>query len=48
MSETLQTVLALAIVAATAAALIWRALARRKKGGCAGNCGCHPNLLKKR
>jgi hypothetical protein len=39
-SATLQTVVALAIVAATATWLVLRAVAKRKNPGCGGDCGC--------
>jgi len=46
MSPALQTALALAIVAVAAAWLAARALSRRRKPGCGGDCGCAPGDLK--
>lgn len=40
MSPTLQTILALAVVALAAAWLVRRSLAQRKHPGCGDDCGC--------
>jgi hypothetical protein len=50
MSSSLQSFLALAVVAATVGIFVWKAIVRRKKvaaGGCVGGCGCHATLVKK-
>lgn len=39
MSGDVQSIAALAVVALTIAAFVWRAF-RRKKTGCGGGCGC--------
>lgn len=39
MSSSLQTILALSIVAVATVWLLWRAFAKRK-AGCGGGCGC--------
>jgi hypothetical protein len=39
MSPSLQTILALALVAVATGAMLWRAFAKRK-AGCGGGCGC--------
>jgi hypothetical protein len=41
MNENWQSVAAIAVVILTAAVFAWR-LARRKKPGCGGGCGCAP------
>jgi len=46
MTPELQTVLALAVVALTATALIWRTWAKRKQPGCGGGCGCSADEFK--
>jgi membrane protein implicated in regulation of membrane protease activity len=46
MSATLQTIVALVIVALTATWLVRRAFARRKNPGCGGNCGCPTTEIK--
>jgi hypothetical protein len=48
MSPTLQTIIALAIAAAAAAWLTVRALSRRRRGGCGGDCGCPSSDLKEK
>jgi hypothetical protein len=48
MSPALQTALALALAAAAAAWLAARALSRRRKTGCGGDCGCPSDDLKER
>ena len=45
MSSAFQTIAALAIVAAAAGCLLWRALAKRK-AGCGGGCGCPASEIK--
>ena len=40
MTPLVQTSLALAIVAAALLGLTWRALAKHRKPGCGGDCGC--------
>lgn len=47
MSPQLQTIVALAIVAITAAWFVARAIARRKNPGCGGDCGCPTEKLKR-
>jgi len=46
MSPQVQTYLALGVVALAAAGLIWRSLAKRRSGGCGGDCGCPSSELK--
>ena len=46
MNATLQTIVALIIVAATATWLVLRALAQRKNPGCGNNCGCPTTDIK--
>jgi len=46
MSPTLQTILALALVALAAAWLVRRSLAKRKHRGCGGDCGCPASEVK--
>ncbi len=46
MSSTLQTIVALVIVALTATWLVLRALAQRKNPGCGGYCGCPTTDIK--
>ena len=46
MNATLQTLVALIIVAATATWLVLRAVAKRKNPGCGGNCGCPATEIK--
>jgi len=47
MSQNFQTIAALVIVALTATWLVWRAIARRRKPGCGGDCGCPTQELKR-
>jgi len=47
MSSSLQTILALAIVATAATWLIWRAIAARKHPGCGSDCGAVSPEIKK-
>jgi hypothetical protein len=46
MTTGLQAHLALFIVVIAAAGLIWRPLARRKRPGCGGDCGCRTDDFK--
>jgi hypothetical protein len=46
MNATLQTIVALAIVAATATWLVLRSVAKRKNPGCSGDCGCPSSEIK--
>ncbi|HXQ80843.1 MAG TPA: FeoB-associated Cys-rich membrane protein [Opitutaceae bacterium] len=46
MSHQLQTLSALLIVAAAAVWLVLRAVARRSKPGCGGDCGCSSGDLR--
>ena len=46
MSPTLQSILALAIVALAVIWLVRRALAKRKNPGCGGDCGCPSSEVK--
>ena len=46
MSPQIQTFVALAIVAVTAAWLVLRALAKKKNPGCGGSCACPSAELK--
>ena len=46
MTPTIQTILALAIVATAALWLVRRSLAKRKNPGCGHDCGCPANDLK--
>ena len=46
MSSSLQTILALVIVALAATWLVRRALAKKKNPGCGSDCGCAPDELK--
>jgi len=39
MNASVQTILALAVVAVAAALLLWHFFIRKKPPGCAGNCG---------
>ena len=48
MSPTLQTILALAVVALAAAWLVRRSLAKRKHPGCGDDCGCPATEVKAR
>jgi hypothetical protein len=48
MSPTLQTAVALAIVAVAVAWLVVRALSRRRREGCGGDCGCPSSDLKEK
>jgi hypothetical protein len=48
MSPPLQTVIALAIVAIAAAALVRRAVLKRRNPGCGGDCGCPANEFKEK
>lgn len=45
-SPAVQSVAALALVAAAASWLALRALAKRKKPGCGGDCGCPAEEIK--
>ena len=47
MSPEFQTIAALVVVALTATWLIARAIARRRKPGCGGECGCPTQELKR-
>jgi len=46
MNAEIQTVIALAIVAATVTWLLFRAMAKRKNPGCGGCSACPPSELK--
>jgi hypothetical protein len=46
MSSSLQTLLALVIVALAATWLVWRGVAKKKNPGCGGDCGCPTDELK--
>jgi hypothetical protein len=46
MNPSMQTVLALVIVAIAATCLLVRALAKRKNPGCGGDCGCATDEFK--
>jgi len=46
MTSQIQTILALIVVAAAAAWLVRRSLAKRKNPGCGGDCGCPTDELK--
>jgi FeoB-associated Cys-rich membrane protein len=46
MNAELQTLIALAVVAITAAALLVRSLVKRKNPGCGGDCACPTTQLK--
>jgi hypothetical protein len=46
MSPSLQTAVALAIAAVAVAWLAARALSRRRRDGCGGDCGCPSSELK--
>jgi cobalamin synthase len=46
-NPSVQTILALVIVALAAGWLIWRAFAKKKAGGCGGDCGCASSDLKR-
>jgi len=46
MSPALQTILALVIVALAAIWLVRRSLAKKKAGGCGGECGCPASEVK--
>jgi hypothetical protein len=46
MNPSLQTFVALVIVALAAAWLVWRSLAKKKNPGCGGDCGCATDELK--
>ena len=48
MSPTLQSILALVVVAVAAVWLVRRSLARRKNPGCGNDCGCPANEVKVR
>jgi hypothetical protein len=45
-NATLQTIAALSIVATTATWLMLRSIAKRKKPGCGGDCGCPATEIK--
>jgi hypothetical protein len=47
MSSNFQTIAALVIVAITATLLLVRAIAKRRKPGCGGDCGCPTQELKR-
>jgi hypothetical protein len=47
MSADFQTIAALVIVAITATWLIVRTVAKRRKPGCGGDCGCPTQELKR-
>jgi len=47
MSSSFQTIAALVVVAITVALLIARVVAKRKKPGCGGDCGCPSQELKR-
>jgi hypothetical protein len=42
----LQTIAALVLVALAAGWLLWRAVAKRGKPGCGGDCGCPASEMK--
>jgi hypothetical protein len=46
MNPTAQTLLALAIVAGAAVWLVRRSFAKKKAGGCGGDCGCPSSEIK--
>jgi hypothetical protein len=46
MNASVQTFVALVIVAFAATWLVWRALAKKKNPGCGGDCGCATDELK--
>ncbi len=46
MTAEIQTLIALAVVAVTAAWLVLRAIAKRKNPGCGGDCGCPASEIK--
>jgi hypothetical protein len=46
MNSSIQTFVALALVALAASWLVLRALAKKKNPGCGGDCGCAPVDLK--
>ncbi len=46
MTAELQTLIALAVVATTAACLVVRSLAKHKNHGCGGECACPTTELK--
>jgi hypothetical protein len=46
MTPQLQSVLALIVVAVAVTWMIARTLAKRKKPGCGGDCGCPPSEFK--
>jgi hypothetical protein len=48
MSPTLQSIIALAIVALAVAWLVRRSLAKKKSAGCGGDCGCPASEVKVR
>jgi len=45
-SASFQTFAAIAVVAGTIAAFVWRALAKRRRPGCGGGCGCPADEFK--
>jgi hypothetical protein len=47
MSSDFQTIAALVVVALTATWLIARTVAKRRKPGCGGDCGCPTRELKR-
>jgi len=46
MSPQIQSYLALVIVGVAMIWLVWRSVAKRKKPGCGGDCGCASSDLK--
>jgi len=46
MSPTLQSIIALAVVACAVTWLVRRSLAKRKNPGCGGDCGCPSSEVK--
>jgi hypothetical protein len=47
-SASFQTFAAITVVAGTIAAFLWRALAKRRRPGCGGACGCPVDEFKAR
>lgn len=47
MNDNIQTLLALAVVAATVGLLVRGAWKKRRRPGCAGDCGCPADEFKK-
>jgi hypothetical protein len=48
MNDQIQTIAALVVVAVAMTWLVLRSVAKRKKGGCGGDCGCPTSELKAR